>query len=159
MTNDPNASAPQPAPVPPGSEFAYDVAREQLSRALERINRADSKAGILVGILIAGVGAFLVLDLPFIARLAVGLPLLCSTVLVAASLLVTRVADAPDPQAVAHVVDSLPAEIKAALIPSLIDAYRRTSAQAARKERYLNWALAVTLVGAIVALAVKIIRG
>lgn len=76
------------------------MAREQLSRALERINRADSKAGILVGILIAGVGAFLVLDVPVVARFAVGLPLLCSTVLVAASLLVTRVADAPDPQAV-----------------------------------------------------------
>ncbi len=49
----------EPAPAPPGTEFAYEVAREQLARAIDRVSRVDTKAGILVGVLIAAGGGFL----------------------------------------------------------------------------------------------------
>ena len=146
-------------PAPQASEFAYEVAREELARALERVNRADTKAGILVGVLAAAIGAFLVLQLSLLARLFIGIPLTTSTLLVGASLLITRVADAPSPEVVARVIDAAPAEIKTALLPSLIEAYEWTSRQAARKERYLSWAIGVTGVGAIVALVTKVTRG
>lgn len=159
MIHVPNPDDDQRGYVQPGAEFAYEVARDQLARALERVDRADTKAGILVGVLVAAVGAFLVLHLTLVARVVIGGPLMCSTILVTTALLTTRVTDAPDPAAVAHVIDAAPAEIKSALIPALVDAYEWTIRQATRKERYLKWALVVTLVGAIVALAIKIIRG
>jgi hypothetical protein len=145
--------------VPPGSEFAYEVAREQLSRSLERVNRADTKAGILVGVLAAAVGAFLLLELAFVARVLIGIPLIASTLLVATSLLITCVQDAPSPQAVARVVDAAPAETKSALVPTLIEAYEWTNRQAARKERFLSWGIALTVVGGVIAVAIKVIRG
>jgi hypothetical protein len=146
-------------PIPPGSEFAYEVAREQLSRALDRVNRADTKAGILVGVLAAATGAFFLLRLALIARVVVGIPLISSTVLVAASMLVTRIDDAPSPEAISEVVDADPAETKSALVPILIEAYQWTSLQAARKERYLSWAITLTVIGAVISLVIKVVRG
>ena len=159
MTDDHEPELEPERPVAPGSEFAYEVAREQLSKALERVNRANTKAGILVGVLAAAVGAFLLVQLALVARLLIGIPLMASTLLVATSLLVTRVEDAPSPRAVARVIDAAPAETKAALVPTLIEAYEWTNRQAARKERYLSWGIAVTLVGAVIAVAIKVIRG
>lgn len=123
--------------TPPGVEFAYEVAHEQLARALERVSRADTKAGILVGVLVASIGAFLVLDLSLPVRILVGVPLMLSACFVAVSLLIRRVADGPDPRAVAEVVDAAPREIQHAFLPVVLEAYERTSRQAARKERFL----------------------
>ncbi len=52
-----------------------------------------------------------------------------------------------------------PDQIKAALIPLLVEAHETTARQAARKERLLRLAVAVTLVGVVVALVAKTIRG
>lgn len=152
------ASTATPAPQP-GTELAYDVVRDQPTAALERVNRADTKAGILVGVLIAATGGFLAIHLSTITRIVVVLPLLASIVLTAACLLLTKVKRAPQPQAVVEVIDLAPEQIKTALIPILIDAYKATTAQADRKEHLLRFAVAVTLVGAVIALVAKTIRG
>lgn len=148
-----------PSPSAPGAEFAYEAAREQLAQALDRINRADTKAGILVGVLIAATGGFFAVHLNPLARTLVVTPLILACLLTAGSLLMTRVKSGPHPRSVAEVVDLTPQEIRSALIPIVIDAYEVTSAQAVRKERLLKLAFAVTVVGAVAALIAKAVRG
>lgn len=143
----------------PGTELAYDVVRDQLTVALERVNRVDTKAGILVGVLIAAAGGFLAIHLSTLTRILVVIPLLASIILTAACLLLTKVERAPQPQAVAEIVDLAPEQIKTALMPILLEAYEATTAQADRKEHLLRFAVAVTVVGAVVALVAKAIRG
>ncbi len=150
---------PDSAPTPPGTDFAYEVARAELSRTLERITRIDTKAGILVGVLVAATGGFLAVHLSTLTRVIVVIPLLASITLTAACLLITKVEDGPQPRGVAEVVDQVPDQIRAALVPLLVDANEATAAQADKKERLLRLAVALTLVGAVVALVAKAIRG
>ncbi len=151
--------SPDPVVVPPGTEFAYEVAREELGRAIERVSRADTKAGILVGVLIAAAGGFLAIHLSIVARVLIAVPLVVSIGLTATCLLITRVQDAPSPRGVAQVVDLVPDQIKAALVPLLVEAQETTASQAAKKERLLRLAFAVTLVGIVVVLVAKAVRG
>ncbi len=44
------------APALPGTDFAYEVARTELSRTHKRITRIDTIAGILIGVLTAATG-------------------------------------------------------------------------------------------------------
>lgn len=155
-TDRPNTTVPA---AQQGAELAYEVAREELAAALERVSRADTKAGILVGVLVAATGGFLAIHLSALTRIVVVVPLLASIVLTAASLFLSRVERAPQPQAVVAVIDLAPDEIKTALLPILLEAYEATTAQAYRKEHLLRFAIAVTLVGAVIALVAKTIRG
>jgi len=147
------------APALPGTDFAYEVTRTELSRTHKRITRIDAIAGILVGILTAATGGFIAVHLSTITRVIVVIPLLASITLTAACLLITEVEDGPHPRGVAEMVDQDPDQIRAALVPLLLDANDATAAQAHRKERLLRLAFALTLVGAIVALVAGAVRG
>lgn len=145
-----------PAVVPPAIDLVYDVASAKLTKQLADIDQLDTKAGVLVGALVAAAGVFLATaHLPQWARALFAAFLLASTALALAAFLVRRYEDAPNPQAFAIYAILKPGEVKTVTLSEMLAAWRANERKRVLKGRLINASILLAGVGATVALIAR----
>lgn len=143
---------------PPGVELAYDVAAAKLSQLLADIDQLDSKAGVVVSVLVAAAGAFLLAThLPFDWRVVVASLLGLAIIAAAGAFLVRRYEDAPNADVFVRYAEGTPAQMKERFIQNLLDARRQNRQKVFLKGLLLK--IAITLAGLAGVAAVTAVAG
>ncbi len=146
---------PPQGPTPAGVVLAYDVAAKKLEESLKLIDQLDTKAGVIIGALVAA-GALDLATSPGIwVHIAVGAPLIVSLALAAFAFLVRRYEDAPDVMRFASAAGYSPGYMKEVFLRNVLDAVQANKAKAAKKGLYLNWSVGVAATTAAAAIIAK----
>ena len=162
MGSPPSMSAnPGPAPhitvpAPPGISTAYELAGQKLAAQLDQIDKLDTKAGVVVGALGAGIGLFLVAGFSPLARIVIGIGLGFAIVLASRAFLVGKYLDAPNAAVFAQFASYEPDGMKEIFLPNVLEAISENALKVSRKGNYLNGALGITTMVAIVLLIGKV---
>jgi len=143
-------------PSPPGIGTAYDLAAQKLAAQLDQIDKLDTKAGVVVGALSAGVGLFLVAAFNPIPRIVVGVGLGLAIVLAARAFLVGKYRDAPSAASFARCAADEPDGMKEVFLPNILEAISENADKVSRKGNFLKGSLAVTSLVAILLLIGKV---
>ncbi len=146
--------APQ-TPTPPGVVLAYDVAAKKLEESLQLIDQLDTKAGVIIGALVAAGALDLATGPGIWVHIVVGLPLIVSLGFATFAFLVRRYEDAPDVLRFASVAGYQPDYMKEAFLRNALDAVQANRAKAAKKGLYLNWSVGVASTTAAAAIIAK----
>ncbi|HSO93880.1 MAG TPA: hypothetical protein VLS53_05350 [Candidatus Dormibacteraeota bacterium] len=143
-------------PTPPGIGAAYDLAAQKLAAQLDQIDKLDTKAGVVVGALSAGIGLFLVAAFNPVPRIVVGVGLGLAIVLAARAFLVGKYKDAPAAASFAQFAAYEPDGMKEIFLPNVLEAISENAVKVSRKGNFLNGSLGVTTLVAVLLLIGKV---
>jgi hypothetical protein len=146
--------APQ-APTPPGVVLAYDVAAKKLEESLQLIDQLDTKAGVIIGALVAAGALDLATGRGVWVHVVVGVPLIIALGFATFAFLVRRYEDAPDVVRFASAAAYQPDYMKEVFLRNVLDAVQANRAKAAKKGLYLNWSVGVASTTAAAAILAK----
>lgn len=146
----------KPLEVPPAIDLVYDVARSKLTEQLADIDQLDTKAGVLVGALVAAAGVFLATGhLAQWARILFAALLVAAIALALAAFLVWEYEDAPNPQAFAIFAGLTPGEVKTVTLSDVLTVWRGNQRVLVLKGRLINASILLAGAGAAVALIAR----
>jgi hypothetical protein len=152
----PSADIVAPDQVPAAIDLVYEVARTKLSEQLTSIEQLDTKAGVLVGALVAATGVFLATGhLPSWARAFFAIFLILSIMLALVAFVVRKYEDAPNPATFVAYAGLEPGEAKVLTLSDVVVAWQLNERKVVLKGKLINWSLVVAGVGIIVALIAR----
>jgi len=123
--------------------LAYDTAADKLKAQLAQIDQLDTKAGVIVGALGAGVAVFLANSFSPLVRLIIGVALGASILLATRAFIVGKYQDAPDAEVFAAYAGYEPAAMRELFLANLLLALNSNQIKVSRKGRFINFALAL----------------
>jgi hypothetical protein len=157
-TPTPTPAAPIVKPaVPPGIELIYQVAEEKLAAQLASIDQLDTKAGVLIGALGAGIAAFVTFGhFTHPQKIVIAGLLLVSMLLATRAFVVQRYADAPDPKSLYTYGSLEPNEIKTLILPDLVGSEALNDPKLVLKGRLLNASVIIAGIAILYAFIVHV---
>jgi len=146
----------RPDLVPTAIDLVYDVARTKLTEQLASIEQLDTKAGVLVGALVAATGVFLATGhLVLWARVTFASILVLSIAIALIAFVVRQYEDAPDPETFVGYAMLEGAEAKTLTLRDVLRAWRLNERKVVLKGRLINFSLMVAGIGVVIALIAR----